>query len=250
MSLIDTIQAMKAAGVDAETILEVVERVEGERLAKQRARKAKSRNTAPCHVTSVTERDSRDQKAENAKSLKNNNNGNVTDVTSQPQQQKEKENSPHTPQKKNKNNIYNPPKSPHRSVASRYGDESDPLFSKFLTDVWRYRWRDGDNRKTAFKAFARLSPSEQKLCIDAMQQAAAWAGKRQNEFRPMMASWINRNGWEEFQTQKSNAPADEADWQKRVDYFNQTDEWAAGWGPKPYTAGCRVPAHLLEEDAA
>ncbi|TDQ63591.1 hypothetical protein ATL17_1598 [Maritalea mobilis] len=248
MNLLETISAMRAAGVSAETILEVVERVENERLAKQRARKAKCLNNKKSgNVPDVTERAEREKhsadECENAKPLKNMDSGNVPNVPVVTVEQKEKENSPHTPQKKNKNILYNPPKSPRKSIADRYGDEGDPIFSNFLNTVWSHRWRDGDNRKNAFKAFAKLKDADKQACRDALPKAKAKAVQTDNQFRPMMASWINRNGWEEISSQ-ATTQATETDWQGRIEYFNKTGVWAQSWGPKPGEHGCKAPSHL------
>ncbi len=35
------------------------------------------------------------------------------------------------------------------------------------------------------------------------------------------------------------------DWQRRLDYLQQTGEWGDNWGPAPGQAGCLVPGHLL-----
>ncbi len=35
------------------------------------------------------------------------------------------------------------------------------------------------------------------------------------------------------------------DWQRRLDYLDQTGEWGDSWGPAPRQPGCLVPDHLL-----
>ncbi len=35
------------------------------------------------------------------------------------------------------------------------------------------------------------------------------------------------------------------DWQRRLDYLQQTSEWGDSWGPAPGQQGCLVPDHLL-----
>ncbi len=169
-----------------------------------------------------------------AKSLKNNDTMS-SNVVAKPKQP-EPELKPNLSTKKT--NKKAKPKSP----SLRFGDENDLAYQEFIKRIWPMAWKKGDNPKTAFMAFDKLSKQDRAELQSTLKAASQHFGGKENQFRPMMATWINRNGWLEF---SSSQISQQVDWESRMTYFNNGGPWAAGWGAKPYTPGCKVPPQFL-----
>ncbi|MCZ4270915.1 hypothetical protein [Maritalea porphyrae] len=135
----------------------------------------------------------------------------------------------------------------------QYGQDDQPTFNQFLTELWAYRWKDGDDRKPAYLAYCKLTPQQRKSCAQVAAQAQRAMRQRDNTFRKSMAAWLNANGWESFKPQHTQQEAG-GEWVKRMNYFDRSGDWAVAWGPKPGSPGCKVPPEFLtppsQEDAA
>ena len=134
-----------------------------------------------------------------------------------------------------------------KSAAKGYGDETDPLFADFNTNVWLKRWqRKGHVPLDAFRAYARLTAAQREACKTALPGAARSivASASEEKYRPMLASWINRRGWEADAGAKTTSSG--PDWQAWITAF-KTDpaNWIATLGPRPGEPGCRVPREFL-----
>jgi uncharacterized protein YdaU (DUF1376 family) len=145
-----------------------------------------------------------------------------------------------------------PPKGGNRSRSKikRYGDEADPLYADFLANVWNKRWkRTGNNPLKAFRAYSRLTTADRTLCKANLERCGKVivANSSEERFRPMLATWINANGWGAVD---DGGAADTfsvagSEWAKRVAHFRCENEWPTGWGPRPGDPGCKVPPELL-----
>ncbi|AVX04315.1 hypothetical protein MXMO3_01790 [Maritalea myrionectae] len=143
-----------------------------------------------------------------------------------------------------------PDRNQKRSIDQRYQDETDPLWVYFVQNVWAHCWRTGDSRKNAFKSFAKLTKPQKQALVEALPAAKRLFLTKDNDFRPMMATWINRNGWEEIQNRSAahQSPDQSAsvDWEARIAHWRSDNTWLPSWGPRPGEHGCQAPADLIE----
>lgn len=140
-----------------------------------------------------------------------------------------------------------------RKVDDGYGDERDPLYADFLSEVWAKRWkREGHNRFKAFGIYARLSEADRSDLKSNIERCARAIVSERSEvkFRPMLQSWLNGRGWEVDAAANSAAAAAAVDWPGRVKYFRESGEWPPAWGPRPGDPDCKVPGKLLIAPAA
>jgi hypothetical protein len=86
--------------------------------------------------------------------------------------------------------------------------------------------------------------------------ATNWAAlsKRDRQFIPYPASWLNDgsyddepdgDGGEAVPAARDPRSFTDADWQKRLTYFQDSKTWLEAWGAKPGAPGCLVPSHLI-----
>jgi uncharacterized protein YdaU (DUF1376 family) len=125
-----------------------------------------------------------------------------------------------------------------------YGDPTNPLFADFQSRVWSKRWERPNNPPLpAFKAYAKLPETDRAACGAAIERCARAISAEASEpkYRPMLATWINRRGWEA----EAVAPAPAVDWSKRMAYWRSERDWPLGWGPHPGDPGCIVPREFL-----
>lgn len=80
--------------------------------------------------------------------------------------------------------------------------------------------------------------------------------KRDRQFIPYPASWLNAGGYhdepdggdgggEPAPVVRDPRSFTDADWQKRLTYLQDSETWLAAWGPQPGEPGCLVPSHLI-----
>lgn len=126
-------------------------------------------------------------------------------------------------------------------------------------DEWYSIYPRKKQPQDAKKAFAKLMASG-AITLDALMAktrtfAAGWANepKDRRKFIPYPASWLNAGGYDD-EPEGEGEPAPvvrdprsftNADWQKRVTYFQDSQTWIDTWGPKPGEPGCLVPSHLI-----
>jgi hypothetical protein len=126
-------------------------------------------------------------------------------------------------------------------------------------DDWYSIYPRKKQPQDAKKAFAKVIASG-PITLDALMAktrafAASWAGKPKEErqFIPYPASWLNKGSYDD-ESEGGGEPAPvvrdprsftNADWQKRLTYFEDSQTWLAAWGPKPGEPGCLVPPHLI-----
>lgn len=130
-------------------------------------------------------------------------------------------------------------------------------------DEWYSLYPKKKQPEAAKRAFAKVIGSG-ALTLDALMTktkafaaATNWAAlsKRDRQFIPYPASWLNAGGYhDEPDAGDAGEPAPavrnprsftEADWQKRLKYFEDTETWVETWGPKPGEPGCLVPSQLI-----
>jgi len=113
--------------------------------------------------------------------------------------------------------------------------------------------------QAAKRAFARVIGSD-LIALPALMEktkafAAGWADKpkQERQFIPYPASWLNAGGYDD-EPEGGGEPAPvvrdprsfgDADWQKRLKYFQDSETWMPSWGPRPGEPGCLVPSHLI-----
>jgi hypothetical protein len=126
-------------------------------------------------------------------------------------------------------------------------------------DDWYSIYPRKKQPQDAKKAFAKLMASG-AITLDALMAktrtfAAGWANepKDRRKFIPYPASWLNAGGYDD-EPEGEGEPAPvvrdtrsftNADWQRRVTYFQDSETWIDAWGPKPGEPGCLVPSHLI-----
>lgn len=113
--------------------------------------------------------------------------------------------------------------------------------------------------QAARQAFAKVIGSD-LIALPALMEktkafAASWADKprQERQFIPYPASWLNAGGYDdEPEGGGESAPVvrdprtfGDADWQKRLNHFQDSETWMPSWGPKPGEPGCLVPSHLI-----
>ncbi|MBK8085033.1 MAG: hypothetical protein IPK28_15085 [Devosia sp.] len=108
------------------------------------------------------------------------------------------------------------------------------------------RWkRKGHEPLPAFLAYAKLSVADQDRCksnIEACGRLIA-AGASEEKFRPRLASWINKRGWE---ADTGPTATDGPDWAKWVAAYRANRQWnPMALGPEPGSPNCRVPREFL-----
>jgi hypothetical protein len=112
--------------------------------------------------------------------------------------------------------------------------------------------------QAAKRAFAKVIRSR-LIALPALMEktkafATSWAAKPKEErrFIPYPARWLNDGSYDDEPDGGEPAPVirdprsfSDADWQKRLKYFQDSETWMPAWGPKPGEPGCLVPSHLL-----
>jgi hypothetical protein len=130
-------------------------------------------------------------------------------------------------------------------------------------DDWYAIYPKKKQPQAAKRAFAKAIGSG-AITLDALMTktkafavATNWAAlsKRDRQFIPYAASWLNAGGYhDEPDGGDGGEPAPvirdprsftDADWQKRLTYLQDSETWLEAWGPKPGEPGCLVPAHLI-----
>jgi hypothetical protein len=79
------------------------------------------------------------------------------------------------------------------------------------------------------------------------------AEKTETNFIKKPANWIRDGGYDDAgSTLEALAPVardprtyTEAEWRKRLAYFNEGGDWLEQWGSAPGAPGCLVPSHLI-----
>lgn len=142
------------------------------------------------------------------------------------------------------------PKGTKRAKSAKgYGDDTDPLFAEFLSDVWAKRWkREGHNRFKAYVAYSRLSETDRAAVRETIGNSARRleADRPEARFRPLLQTWINGRDWESDTPAQDNRPGIERETLVRwVAHHSKTGKWNPALGPAPGQPGCRVPADLL-----
>lgn len=139
--------------------------------------------------------------------------------------------------------------------ADGYGNEADPLYTDFLANVWAKRWkRKGHEPLPAFRAYRKLTPKDRENCKAAVERAGRGivALASEERFRPLLATWINKRGWEADDGATAEGTA--TNWPAWVAAFRANGDWnPVALGPAPGQPGCRVPRQFLvglAEDAA
>jgi hypothetical protein len=126
--------------------------------------------------------------------------------------------------------------------------------------AWYAIYPKKKNPQDAKRAFAKVIGSGLIVLPTLMEKtrafAASWADKpkKERQFIPYPASWLNAGGYDDEPDDSGSEPAPvvrdprsftDADWQKRLKYFQDSETWMPAWGPKPGEPGCLVPSHLL-----
>jgi hypothetical protein len=126
-------------------------------------------------------------------------------------------------------------------------------------DDWYSIYPRKKNPQDAKKAFTKVINSG-AITLDALMAktrafAASWQNepKERRKFIPYPASWLNAGGYDdELDGGTEPVPAardpssfTDADWQKRLTYFQDSKTWLDAWGAEPGKPGCVVPAHLI-----
>jgi len=85
--------------------------------------------------------------------------------------------------------------------------------------------------------------------------AASWAEKpkRERQFIPYPASWLNAGGYDDEPDGGEPAPVvrdprsfTDAEWTRRLEHQRSGKEWQTNrWGPPPGAAGCLAPSRLI-----
>ena len=117
-----------------------------------------------------------------------------------------------------------------------------------FANVWAKRWPRENNRPLeAFRAYSKLTDTERTACKAGIERCARAiiADSSEAKFRPMLATWINKRGWQADITTATGTVEKPVDWAKRVAHFKRENEWVPGWGARPGDPGCRVPPELL-----
>jgi hypothetical protein len=129
-------------------------------------------------------------------------------------------------------------------------------------DDWYSVYPKKKQPQAAKRAFAKAIGSG-AITLDALMAktkafavATNWAAlsKRDRQFIPYPASWLNAGGYNDEPEGDGGEPAPAArdprsftdgDWQKRLTYFQESQTWLEAWGSKPGAPGCLVPSHLI-----
>jgi hypothetical protein len=130
-------------------------------------------------------------------------------------------------------------------------------------DEWYAIYPKKKQPQAAKRAFAKAIGSG-AITLDALMTktkafavATNWAvlSKRDRQFIPYPASWLNAGGYhDEPDGGDGGEPASvvrdprsftDADWQKRLTYLQDKETWLEAWGSKPGEPGCLVPSHLI-----
>jgi hypothetical protein len=137
---------------------------------------------------------------------------------------------------------------------------SPPSLSSF--DEWYAIYPKKKQPQAAKRAFAKAIGSG-AITLDALMTktkafavATNWPAlsKRDRQFIPYPASWLNAGSYHDEPDGDGGEPAPvvrdprsftDADWQKRLTYLQDSETWLEAWGPKPGEPGCLVPSHLI-----
>ena len=129
-------------------------------------------------------------------------------------------------------------------------------------DEWYSVYPKKKQPQAAKRAFAKAIGSG-AITLDAlMAKTKAFAvetnwpalSKRDRQFIPYPASWLNAGGYHDEPEGGDGEPVPvvrdprsftDADWQKRLTYFQDSQTWLEAWGAKPGQPGCLVPSHLI-----
>lgn len=102
-------------------------------------------------------------------------------------------------------------------------------------------------------SFSSISATSKATSSERRNAPAKEAEEAEWEYIPYPASWLNAGGYDD-EPEGCDEPGPvardprtfaDADWQKRLKYFQEKDAWVAAWGPKPGEPGCLVPPHLI-----
>jgi hypothetical protein len=153
-------------------------------------------------------------------------------------------------------------KGPEEENIKSIRNNKAPLVSPAGFDDWYSVYPKKKQPQSAKRAFAKAIGSG-AITLDALMAktkafavATNWAAlsKRDRQFVPYPASWLNAGGYHDEPEGDSGEPAPvvrdprsftDADWQKRLTYFQDSQTWLDAWGPKPGEPGCLVPSHLI-----
>jgi hypothetical protein len=133
-----------------------------------------------------------------------------------------------------------------RARDAGYGNDADPIYADFKANVWAKRWkRKGHEPLPAYRAYAKLAPDLQLACKAAIERCGRMieASASEETYRPLLASWINKRGWEaDIGASEAQGP----DWATWVAAYRANKFWnPTALGPEPGNPGCRVPREFL-----
>jgi hypothetical protein len=127
-------------------------------------------------------------------------------------------------------------------------------------DEWYAIYPKKKQPQAAKRAFAKAISSGAITLVDLIAKTRAFAATWENEpkgrrkFIPYPASWLNAGGYhdepdagvaEAGPIARDARSFTDADWQKRLTYFHDSQTWLEPWGAKPGDPGCLVPPHLI-----
>lgn len=59
------------------------------------------------------------------------------------------------------------------------------------------------------------------------------------------ATFLRQDRWADQPASSSQAPNQQVDWQRRMDYYHEKNTWSPAWGPAPGEIGCKAPQQYL-----
>lgn len=59
------------------------------------------------------------------------------------------------------------------------------------------------------------------------------------------ATFLRQDRWADQPASSSQAPTQQVDWQRRMDYYHEKNTWSPAWGPAPGEIGCKAPQQYL-----
>jgi hypothetical protein len=221
-NVLDTIEAMEAAGLDAESILKAVKHLarkeaekDGQRRKSERERKRRQRSAQPVEFTQSCQRDTAGQ-------------GGTSRDTADP--------SPHTPQpepisplKKTPKGVQKGPKIDREEVVQAF----DRIWPR-LPPQARRRGQEAC-RMALLRAVAAGAP------LASVEAAVGPWLEKSDGFVERFDKWLAEGMWEAW---AQDSP-DEPDWQGEVELFKRFGKWRVD-GPAPDEPGCLAPPEVLQ----
>jgi hypothetical protein len=121
--------------------------------------------------------------------------------------------------------------------------------------AWYLAYPKHVDRIDAAKAFRRVMKSGRISFDDLMAATARYSAKvagTDKQFIKAPSVWLNKGSYLDEPDGGEPAPVirdprsfSDADWQKRLKYFQDSETWMPAWGAKPGDPGCLVPPHLI-----